>query len=135
MCIGCKLANGEMSRYLITETENLSVILDLYPHADGHVLILPKNHYESLNDLPAEVATEVMSLSQKLLPVLKKALDPKTVIVLQNNGAMNSLKHYHMHLVPHTKLQDIHTLYDTTIHSDNSDDHLKHIQKIIIEAL
>ncbi len=135
MCIGCKLANKEFKTYTIYETETLHVFLDLYPYNYGHLLILPKEHYESLDDLPHSLACEIMLLSQKLKKTLMSAYNCDDLIIVQNNGSINSLKHYHMHLIPHYQGQDLSTLYDTTAYQDNDEVHLLKSQELIVQQL
>lgn len=128
MCIGCKLANNELPIFKIYEDEDLTVILDLYPHSKGHMLILPKEHYENLVDLPTELAHKVMDLSQRLVRVVNELYKPESVIVLQNNGKMNSLSHYHYHVVPHYDYSDINGLYDTSVFERNDDEYLESLK-------
>ena len=134
-CIGCNLANRVMNTYTVYENDNLNVFLDLFPYSEGHLLILPKAHYESLDDLPEDLLCEIMSCAQTMMKALKKAFDIENIIVLQNNGDINSLKHYHLHLVPHDKDHDLSTLYDPKVHDANDEATLTQIQSKIIEAL
>lgn len=133
MCIGCKLANGELPTYTIYEDKELRVILDLYPYSKGHMLILTKEHYEGLVELPQNLAHKIMDLSKTLTETVNRAFNPDSVIVLQNNGAMNSLKHYHYHVVPHYSDSDINTLYDTKVYADNSQERLTEIQETLLK--
>lgn len=134
MCIGCKLANGELPTYTIYEDKDLRVILDLYPYSKGHMLILTKEHYEGLVELPQNLAHKIMDLSKTLTETVNRAFNPDSVIVLQNNGAMNSLKHYHYHVVPHYSDSDINTLYDTKVYADNSQERLTEIQETLLKV-
>lgn len=134
MCIGCKLANGELPTYTIYEDQDLRVILDLYPYSNGHMLILTKEHYEGLVELPQNLAHKIMDLSKTLTETVNRAFNPDSVIVLQNNGAMNSLKHYHYHVVPHYSDSDINTLYDTKVYADNSQERLTEIQETLLKV-
>lgn len=119
-CLGCLLANNEIETYVVYEDDIVNVILDKFPFSYGHILIMPKEHYESMDDIPLDVYTHIMAVAQKLKPVLMSAFKCTSVILLQNNGAMNSLKHYHLHLIPHSD-EDLSTLYDTSQYQDNSD--------------
>lgn len=64
-CIFCKIANGEIPSKTLYEDEKYRVILDLGPAARGHALILPKDHYANLYELPDEACGEVMMLAKK----------------------------------------------------------------------
>ena len=65
-CIFCKIANGEIPSKTIYEDDKFRVILDLSPAAKGHSLILPKNHYKNILELPDETVSEVFVLAKKL---------------------------------------------------------------------
>lgn len=133
-CFGCKLANNLLETYIVYENETVNVILDRFPFSYGHILILPKDHYESIDDLPDSVIVEINKVAKLLKPILMKAFDCPSVIMMQNNGAMNSLKHYHHHLIPYRD-EDLTTLYDTSIYMDNSDDKLQQSLNKIKEYL
>lgn len=64
-CIFCKIANGDIPSKMLYEDEEFKVILDLGPATKGHALILPKNHYHDLYDLPDETVGKVMLLAKK----------------------------------------------------------------------
>ena len=50
-CIFCKIANKEISSRIITETKNSIAFLDAFPVSRGHTLVIPKNHYEKVQDM------------------------------------------------------------------------------------
>ena len=101
-CIFCKIANGEIPSATLYEDGDFKVILDLGPATRGHSLILPKKHYESLFELPQELACGSVSLAKKMLPAMKKALNCDGIQLVQNNGeaAGQTVFHYHLHLIP-----------------------------------
>ena len=65
-CIFCKLANGIIPTNSIYEDEDFNVILDAGPATKGHALIIPKEHYKNIYELPEETAGEVFKLAKKL---------------------------------------------------------------------
>lgn len=134
MCIGCHLANNEIETFSVYEDNLINVILDKFPFSNGHLLILPKEHYESVDDLPTDLLSHILKVSQTLKSVLLSTLNATSVILMQNNGDLNSLKHYHLHLIPHTN-EDLSTLYDTSKFEDNSTAKLQEIQTLITASL
>lgn len=104
-CIFCKIANGEIPSYTIYEDETFRVILDLNPASPGHMLILPKQHYENLYELPEETAAAAMVLAKRLAAAAREALHPDGLNIIQNNGAAagQSVMHYHLHVIPRYK--------------------------------
>lgn len=101
-CIFCKIAAGEIPSKTIYEDEQFRVILDLGPAAKGHALILPKNHYANLYELPDETAGEVMKLAKKMATVMTEKLGCQGFNLVQNNGELagQTVFHFHMHLIP-----------------------------------
>lgn len=101
-CIFCKIANGEIPTNAIYEDDMFKVILDLAPATDGHALILPRDHYANLFEVPEETAGKAMVLAKKLATQMKDKLQCDGFNILQNNGevAGQTVFHFHMHLIP-----------------------------------
>lgn len=101
-CIFCKLANGDIPTRSIYEDEDFNVILDNEPATKGHALILPKNHYANLYELPDETAAKVMILARKMAAQMTEKLGCDGFNLVQNNGetAGQTVFHFHLHLIP-----------------------------------
>ncbi|ACT02567.1 HIT family protein [Paenibacillus sp. JDR-2] len=103
-CLGCRIASGmEPDLNIVYENEYLTCVLDIVPFNEGHLLILPKQHYLDVEELDSETAQAIMAASQKLSIVLKKIFCPDGISICQNGGLFNDLTHYHMHLIPRYK--------------------------------
>ncbi len=101
-CIFCKLANGVFPTNSIYEDENFNVILDVSPATKGHALILPKEHYADIYEIPAELLAEAIKIAQKVIKHTTPILGCDGYNVLQNNGtaAGQTVFHFHLHLIP-----------------------------------
>lgn len=101
-CIFCSIANGEIPSATLYEDENFRVILDLGPATKGHALILPKQHYANLYEIPEELAAKAMLLAKKMATAMSRALSCDGLNLVQNNGeaAGQTVFHFHMHLIP-----------------------------------
>lgn len=101
-CIFCKLANGIIPTNSIYEDENFNVILDAGPATKGHALILPKEHYRNIYELPEDTAAEVFKLAKRMAETMTKKLNADGFNIVQNNEevAGQSVFHFHMHLIP-----------------------------------
>lgn len=101
-CIFCKIANGEIPSKTLYEDGEFRVILDLGPAAKGHALILPKDHYANLFEIPEEKAAKAMVLAKKMATQMKDRLNADGFNLVQNNGeiAGQTVFHFHMHLIP-----------------------------------
>ena len=101
-CIFCKLANGEIPTNALYEDDIVKVIFDASPAAKGHVLILPKEHFDNIYELDDDTAAHVFKVAAKISKAYKKALDFDGLNIVQNNGevAGQTVFHFHMHLIP-----------------------------------
>lgn len=130
-CIFCKIANGEIPSKVLYEDDEFKVILDLGPATRGHALILPKNHYHNLYELPDEEAGKVMLLAKKMAARMTEKLKCDGFNLVQNNGeaAGQTVFHFHMHLIPRYK-EDGQTLGWKPL--EVSQEELEEIRDIII---
>lgn len=101
-CIFCKIAAGEIPSKTVYEDGTFRVILDLAPATKGHALIIPKEHYANLYEIPEETAADVMKLAKTMVERMRKRLGAEGFNLLQNNGeaAGQTVMHFHMHLIP-----------------------------------
>ena len=76
--------------------------MDLGPAAKGHALILPKEHYADIYELPEKAAADAMVLAKKMAESMTGALDCDGFNIVQNNGetAGQTVFHFHIHLIP-----------------------------------
>ena len=108
-CIFCKISAGEIPSATLYEDDDFRVILDIEPASKGHALIIPKEHYANLYELDDELAAKAMVLAKKIITKLTDILECDGYNVLQNNGpaAGQTVFHFHMHLVPRYKNDNV----------------------------
>ena len=108
-CIFCKIAAGEIPSATLYEDDDFRVILDIEPASKGHALIIPKEHYANLYELDDKLAAKAMVLAKKIITKLTDILECDGYNVLQNNGsaAGQTVFHFHMHLVPRYKNDNV----------------------------
>ena len=108
-CIFCKIAAGEIPSATLYEGADFRVIMDISPASKGHALILPKEHYANLYELPDELAAKVLVLAKNMITKLKDIVGCDGYNVLQNNGiaAGQTVFHFHMHLIPRYENDDV----------------------------
>ena len=101
-CIFCKLANGQIPSAAVFEDDDFKVILDLGPASKGHALIIPKEHYADIFDMPDVLLQKAYTLAKKMAAELKDKLECDGINILQNNGeaAGQTVFHFHIHLIP-----------------------------------
>lgn len=101
-CIFCKILAGEIPSYKLYEDDDFTVILDAGPASRGHALIIPKEHYKNLYELPEDLAAKAFVLGKKLITELTRILGCDGYHLVQNNGAVagQTVDHFHLHLIP-----------------------------------
>ena len=104
-CIFCKIAAGDIPSKTLYEDESFRVILDLGPATRGHALILPKDHYRNLFELPEGEAGKAIVLAKKMALQMRDKLGCDGLNLVQNNEetAGQTVFHFHMHLIPRYK--------------------------------
>jgi histidine triad (HIT) family protein len=116
-CIFCRIVAGESPSRTVYESDRVQAFLDANPLAPGHTLVIPTDHYERLNDLPADLARDLLGTAQQLTPAIEAAVDAPASTVAINNGdaAGQEVPHVHVHVVPRFPDDDagpIHALFD-----------------------
>lgn len=93
---------GELPSHRVCESERTVSFLDLFPAALGHTLIVTRDHYENIYEIPPEVLAEIATESHRVAGAQREALRPEGLGVYQLNGAPagQTVFHYHMHLIP-----------------------------------
>ena len=101
MDVFCKIVNGEIPSYTIYEDEIVKCFLDINPDCNGHTLIIPKKHYQDLYDIDNEVLNHIMRIAKELSIKIQPHLNCNGFTLIQNNGDVQEVKHFHLHLKPY----------------------------------
>ncbi|MGY0400273.1 MAG: HIT family protein [Ostreibacterium sp.] len=101
-CIFCKIANHHLTSTCVYEDNTLLAIMDIFPEAKGHLLIIPKKHSDNLFEIDNDTLTHVMLISKRIATGVKIALNADGIKITQLNGiaAKQTVFHYHLHIVP-----------------------------------
>lgn len=104
-CIFCKIVAGEIPCFKIYETDKVFSFLDIGPVNKGHALVIPKQHYENIWDLPAELGQEILTAAQLAGDAIVKVTgaDGLNLIMNNNEAAGQLVFHAHFHLIPRFK--------------------------------
>lgn len=107
-CIFCQIVAKKIPAFRIYEDERSLAFADINPLAEGHVLVIPKNHTPNLMEITPGDLAAVHQASQKVAAALMKAFKPGGITVLQLNGlgANQVVMHYHVHLIPRNRPKD-----------------------------
>lgn len=101
-CIFCRIIEEEAPARVVYEDEDTMAFLDVNPLSEGHTLVVPKEHYETLTDLPESAGEKLMDSVLRLTPEIEAAVDADASTVGFNNGvaAGQEIDHVHGHIVP-----------------------------------
>ena len=105
MCIFCQIAKKEIPAKIIAENETALAFLDINPRSPGHSLIIPKNHYSNLLELPDNQLEQFFKLTKEVISLLKEKLKAEGFIVGYNHGkiAGQEIDHFHLNIIPRYK--------------------------------
>lgn len=101
-CIFCDIISSNREGHFIYEDENHVAILDKYPIDKGHTLVVPKQHYEKITDMPEEMVGVLFSKIPKIAQAIMKTTGAVAFSLAQNNGraAKQIIPHVHVHIIP-----------------------------------
>ena len=109
-CIFCKIVKGEIPAAKVYEGKKFIAFLDISPANKGHALMIPKKHYEKIEEMPDEDGKEFGELQVKIAKSVMKATNAEGFNLLLNNGkaAGQEVMHAHMHIQPRFSSDDLH---------------------------
>ena len=99
-CIFCKIASKEITTKILVETESCIGFLDAFPLAKGHALVIPKNHYEKIQDLPTDINTDMFSTVHSLISKIDTLTGATLVAIHNGRESGQEIPHVHVHLIP-----------------------------------
>lgn len=115
-CLFCKIIEGDIPSYTIYEDDTVKVFLDIHPDSNGHILLIPKKHTLDLESIDENTLHHILSLAKSFIPKLEYLLHADGVTLIQNNGDVQEVKHFHLHLKPYYKkkeeIKPVETIYE-----------------------
>ena len=113
-CIFCKIAKKEIQSKLIIESKNSMAFLDAFPLSRGHTLVIPKNHYEKVQDMEELDSIDLFSTVQNVISKVDKITGSTLLAVHNGKDSGQEVPHVHVHLIPR-KLSDqagpVHSMF------------------------
>ena len=102
-CIFCKIANGDIKADVVEEDEDTVTFLDASPVFPGHLLIVPRRHFETLADLPDNLLAPVFLQARRATQAVVAALGAEGSFMAVNNKISQTVPHLHVHVIPRRK--------------------------------
>jgi histidine triad (HIT) family protein len=102
-CLFCRIVAGEEPAHVVLDDEVCLAFLDVRPVFKGHVLLVPREHHETLADLPLGLIEPFFGCAQRLSIAVRDAMGAQGSFVAMNNVVSQSVPHLHCHVVPRVK--------------------------------
>lgn len=99
-CVFCRIVAGESDAFLVFEDDVTIAFLDQRPIFPGHTLLVPREHHETLPDLPQQLLEPFFANAQLLARAMEEGLGAEGSFVAMNNRVSQSVPHVHVHVVP-----------------------------------
>jgi histidine triad (HIT) family protein len=101
-CPFCKIAEGIASASLVYEDDNVLAFLDINPSNIGHTLVVPRDHWENIFEIPEKILAEIIVVTKKISTTIKKTVNAQGIKIIQLNGraAGQMVMHIHFHIIP-----------------------------------
>jgi len=99
-CLFCSIVAGERPAHVVLDDEVALAFLDIRPLFPGHTLVVPRDHHETLTDLPAADVGPFFTRVQRVAGAVQTAMDAAGTFVAMNNTVSQSVPHFHVHVVP-----------------------------------
>ena len=123
-CIFCKISEKEIPSRIIFETENSLAFLDTFPLTFGHTLVIPKQHYKKIQNLPSDINSDLFSTVHKVIEKID-AITGSTLIAIHNGeDSGQEIPHVHVHLIPRSKDDNagsVHRMFNETPNISDSE--------------
>ena len=101
-CIFCQIADKKIPSQILFENDTNLAFLDIFPISNGHTIVIPKNHYNNLEDIPSGELTDLFKVVKNLSNKIYEKLEIDGYNILQNNfsAAGQIINHFHVHIIP-----------------------------------
>ena len=100
MCVFCAIVAGAADAHRVLEAEDVVAFLDTSPFFAGHVLVCPRDHHETLVDLPPSLLAPVLGTAQRVAAAIERGLGADGSFIAINNRISQSVPHLHVHVIP-----------------------------------
>ncbi|MEM4153131.1 MAG: HIT domain-containing protein [Candidatus Pacearchaeota archaeon] len=101
-CIFCQIVKGKIETIKIYEDAEIIAFLDIYPASIGHVLIMPKKHFETIEEIPDILLSKLFIFIKTIMPSFLKITKAKgfNILISQGEKAGQRIKHFYLNLIP-----------------------------------
>jgi histidine triad (HIT) family protein len=133
-CLFCRIVSGEVPAVVVYEDKDTVAFLDHRPLFPGHTLLVPREHFETLGDLPPAQVGPFFQNAQLLSRAVESALEAEGTFVAMNNRVSQSVPHLHVHVVPRRRKDGLKGFFWPRTKYKNEEE-MEVVQRKIAQAL
>jgi histidine triad (HIT) family protein len=133
-CRFCAIVSGDEAGHVVFEDEASLAFLDHRPLFPGHSLLVPREHHETIWDLPDDLLAALFSNARLLSSAIRSAMDAQGAFIALNNVVSQSVPHVHVHLVPRNRKDGLRGFFWPR-HKYESEDHARRTAEAIRTAV
>lgn len=133
-CAFCEIVRGERGAAHVLDDSAVIAFLDHRPLFPGHVLVVPRTHFETMLDAPPEALAELVSAARRVGGALQSAVGCDGFFVAVNNRVSQSVPHLHVHVIPRTRGDGLKGFFWPR-HPYRDEAHLEQVRKSLAEAI
>jgi len=133
-CHFCEIVAGDRAAHHVLDTDDVVGFLDARPVFKGHVLLVPRQHYETLADLPPDLLSPLFGAVQRVSSAVLEAYDAQGSFVAMNNVISQSVPHLHVHVVPRRRKDGLRGFFwPRTKYADDAEaaDYAKRLRTVL----
>jgi histidine triad (HIT) family protein len=133
-CVFCKIVREEAESYIVYQDEHSVAFLDKRPLFPGHCLLVPRDHYETLTDLPLRLIEPFFTNVRLIAKAVEKSLEAEGSFIAINNKVSQSIPHLHVHIVPRRRGDGLKGFFWPRIQYKD-ENHIRETQEILKKAI
>lgn len=132
-CVFCRILKGEISSEKVYENDKVYAFLDIMPVNPGHTLVIPKEHYENIEELPEDLLCEMSKVVKKVGNAIIQGLEVKGYNLALNNRTIAGqvVPHVHFHVIPRVKGDGLKLWPQRKYQDEEKDKVLKKMRKVL----
>ena len=123
-CIFCKIISKQIPAKILHETANSICFLDAFPLTNGHVLVIPKNHHQKIQNMNRNENSDLFSLVHTMMSKVDSITGSTLIAIHNGENAGQEVPHVHVHLIPRSKSDSagpVHSMFDSSLKLSDSD--------------
>ena len=129
-CAFCAIVAGETPAEVVLADDDFVAFLDVRPVFKGHTLLVPREHVDTLSDLPDRLRDPFLARAQRLSAAMQEGLDAQGSFVAVNNVVSQSVPHLHLHVVPRTKGDGLRGFFWPRTRYDDAEDASRYASRL-----